>query len=34
MSCPGGSHRQLLALNGAYAKLYRTQDLGGSYGQT
>ena len=29
-----GSHRQLLALNGAYAKLYRTQDLGGSYGQT
>ena len=28
-----GSHRQLLALNGAYAKLYRTQDLGGSYGQ-
>ena len=29
-----GSHRQLLALNGAYARLYRTQDLGGSYGQT
>ena len=29
-----GSHRQLLALNGAYAKQYRTQDLGGSYGQT
>ena len=28
-----GSHRQLLALNGAYARLYRTQDLGGAYGQ-
>ena len=29
-----GSHAQLLALNGAYAKLYHTQDLGGgAYGQ-
>lgn len=29
-----GSHAQLLALNGAYAKLYHTQDLGGgAFGQ-
>ena len=29
-----GTHAQLLAREGAYARLYHTQDLGGAYGTT